>query len=96
MWIENCICNKGNCLTSQGLLNINLQRITIMDLFLAKTITTKLNQIRRKYVYANNKGVDQSAHQHSLISNFVIRCLDSTIPTLAISKVSRLWLASVA
>ena len=29
--------------------------------------------------YANNKGADQPAHLHSLISAFVVRCLDSTI-----------------
>ena len=29
--------------------------------------------------YANNKGADQPAHQHSLISAFVVRCLDSII-----------------
>ena len=28
----------------------------------------------------NNKGADQPAHPHSLISTFVIRCLDSIIP----------------
>ena len=39
---------------------------------------------------ANNKGADQSAHPRSLISAFVVRCLDSLIPILAISKVSRL------
>ena len=27
--------------------------------------------------YANNKGVDQPAHLRSLISIFVVRCLDS-------------------
>ena len=27
--------------------------------------------------YANNKGTDQPAHPHSLISAFVVRCLDS-------------------
>ena len=26
--------------------------------------------------YVNNKGADQPAHQHSLISAFVVRCLD--------------------
>ena len=39
--------------------------------------------------YANNKGVDQPAYPHSLISTFVVRCLDSMICILAISKVSR-------
>ena len=38
--------------------------------------------------YANNKGADQPMHPHSLISTFVVRCLDS-ICILAISKVSR-------
>ena len=40
--------------------------------------------------YANNKGADQPAHPRSLISTFVVRCLDSIIPLLAISKHSRL------
>ena len=37
--------------------------------------------------YVNNKSVDQPAHQRSLISTFVVRCLDSTC-ILVISKVS--------
>ena len=40
--------------------------------------------------YANNKGADQPAHPRSLISAFVVRCLDSIIPTLAKSRISRL------
>ena len=35
-------------------------------------------------------------HPHSLISAFFDRCLDSTIPLLAIAEVSRLELVSVA
>ena len=46
--------------------------------------------------YANNKGADQPAHPRSLISTFVVRCLDSMICILAISKVSRFKLTSVA
>ena len=46
--------------------------------------------------YANNKGADQSAHPHSLISSFVVRYLDSIIPLLSISELSSLYLASVA
>ena len=38
--------------------------------------------------YVNNKGADQTAHPRSLISTFVVRCLDSMICILAISKVS--------
>ena len=40
--------------------------------------------------YANNKGADQPAHPRSLISAFVVRCVDSMIPMLAKTKLSRL------
>ena len=36
--------------------------------------------------YANNKGADQTAHPRSLISAFVVRCLDSTISLDYISR----------
>ena len=39
--------------------------------------------------YANNTGADQPAHPHSLISAFVVRCVDSIITLLAKSKISR-------
>ena len=44
----------------------------------------------RENPYANNKGADQPAHFHSLISAFVVRCLNSIISILAKFKVSRL------
>ena len=49
-------------------------------------------------LYANNKGANAPAHPHSLISSFVVRCLDNMICILAtcISKVSRFKLGSVA
>ena len=40
--------------------------------------------------YANNRGTDQSAHPRSLISAFIVRCLDSMTHILDISKISRL------
>ena len=46
--------------------------------------------------YANNKGADQPAHPRSLISAFVVRFLDSVIPLVSISKISRHKLASSA
>ena len=46
--------------------------------------------------YANNKGTDQPVHPHSLISAFVVRCLDSIIPLVSISEISSLYLASMA
>ena len=40
--------------------------------------------------YANNKGADQPAHPRSLISVFIVRCLDSIISLDSISEISRL------
>ena len=40
------------------------------------------------YAYANNKGADQPAHPRSLISTFVVHCLDSIIPLVSISEIS--------
>ena len=39
--------------------------------------------------YANNKGADQPAHPRSLISTFVVHCLESMICILALFKLSR-------
>ena len=46
--------------------------------------------------YGNNKGADQPAHLHSLISAFVVCSLDRLIPLVSISEISGLYLASVA
>ena len=40
--------------------------------------------------YVNNKGADQPAHSRSLISTFVVRCLDSIMPVVSGSEISRL------
>ena len=47
-------------------------------------------------LYANNKCADQPAHPRSLISAFVIRCLDSLMSLVSVTKISSLMLASVA
>ena len=46
--------------------------------------------------YAINKGADQPAHPRSLISAFVVRCLDNVTSLDSIAEISRLLLASVA
>ena len=57
----------------------------------------QLSQAMRKHVlYANNKSADQSAHPRSLISAFVVRCLDSVMSLVSVTKISSLMLASVA
>ena len=45
---------------------------------------------------SDNKGTDQPAYLRSLISTFVVHCLDSIIPLESISKISRLQTVSVA
>ena len=47
-------------------------------------------------LYVNDKTADQPVHPRSLISVFVVRCLDRIIPILAISKISRLMLVNEA
>ena len=37
--------------------------------------------------YANNKGADQPAHPRSLISTFVVRCLDSIMSVDTMCKI---------
>ena len=46
--------------------------------------------------FANNKGTDQPAHPHSLISTFVIRLLERIISKVATSEISNFYVASVA
>ena len=57
-----------------------------------------MSRAMRKCVmsYANNKGADQPAHPRSLISAFVVRCLDRIISLDSKAEISRLQLASVA
>ena len=45
--------------------------------------------------YANNKGVNQPAHLHSLISTFVCSLDSVIIPVLSRSKISKFCLFSV-
>ena len=47
-------------------------------------------------LYANNKGTDQPADPRSLISAFVVHCLDSIVPLVSISKILDVYLTSVA
>ena len=46
--------------------------------------------------HANNKGADQPAHLCSLISTFVVPCLDRIIPIVSQAKISRLQPVFVA
>ena len=58
----------------------------------------QLSHVTRKPVlpYANNKGTDQPAHPRSLISAFVVHCLESITSLVSISELSSLQLVSEA
>ena len=45
--------------------------------------------------YENNKGADQPVHPRSLISAFVVRCLENIMPLVSITEIPSLYLASV-
>ena len=75
-----CGCNK-NCSKYSGCINS-------LDFFM--TIKWVASWENLFMPYANNKSADQPAHSRSLISTFVVLCLESIIPVLAISKNSRL------
>ena len=45
--------------------------------------------------YVKNKGAEQPAHPRSLISTFVVHCLDSLMSLVSVTKISSLVLASV-
>ena len=48
---------------------------------------TSATSLENQFIpYANNKGADQPVRMCSLISTFVVRCLDSIIPLLAIAQ----------
>ena len=53
----------------------------------------RMSRAMRKCVLCHmrtTKGADQPAHQHSLLSAFVVRCLDSVISLDSIAEISRL------
>ena len=47
-------------------------------------------------LHANNKGADQPAHLHSLISTFVVHFPGDIVVKNATSKISMFWLVDVA
>ena len=40
--------------------------------------------------YANNKGADQPGNPRRLINAFIVRCLDSIMPLIAVEEISTL------
>ena len=64
--------------------------LRLMTKFVTRSVLTSHEPSHEKTCflpYTNNKGTDQPAHPHSLISTFVVRYLDSIIPIIPISKI---------
>ena len=66
------------------------------QMFISKAIIWAISWENLFLSYANNKDANQPPHLRSLISAFVVRCLESIISILTISKISRPWLVLVA
>ena len=77
---------------SRGLWVQDLEGVPFSNLLISSVTINAMNHVMRKPVlpYANNKGADKPTHLRSLISTFFIRFLDSIIPLVSISIISRL------
>ena len=91
-WMHWCML-KQPCSNSRMITAI-ISGVTVLQFnFYGNMDPSNLSLVMRKTCLlpnANNKGTDQPAHPCSLISTFVVCCLDSIIPLLAKSKISRL------
>ena len=97
-WSVATLVWKHTCISTVHVLLISLDKEQLAERCFNSSSVLQLSHVMRQPVmpYANNKGADQPAHPCSLISAFVVRCLDSMIPPVSISKISSLCLTSVA
>ena len=75
-----------NTLSQSGMANVKTKRKECFILSLNGPDHAKMCLMP----YANNKGADQPAHPRSLISTIVVHFLDSIMPLVSISEISRL------
>ena len=87
---ESNLSAQLQILASLGILDIAtvgfiLARLWSVPLLFAYAIRQALSCTTKLLLsYANNKGVDQPAHPHSLISAYVVCCLNSITPLVVI------------
>ena len=80
--LVSCICHENE---AQLITNLALAIIFRYHIVSNEPVHEKMCPMS----YANNKGADQPAHPRSLISAFVIRCLDRIISLDSIAEISR-------
>ena len=74
-------------------LSVQLCKVGKYEIILAGWMSHVMNLLMP---YATNKCADQHAHPRSLISAFIVPCLDSIILLVSITEISSLCLASLA
>ena len=85
--------------------NFTLEKILLWTILMLISVVSMQcyiptqNELREPWenlflTYANNTGEDQPAHLRSLISTFIVHCLD-IIPLVSIAEISSLNIASV-
>ena len=72
-----------------GFLKMRLKYTTIMAIFAWNDSEWNEPRHEKTYLmpYAANKGTDKPAHPRSLISAFIVRCLDNITPIGATSEI---------
>ena len=88
---QNHACNAAPCPTTPTTTTTTPKPTTTQGRHKALLIRIEVKSWQNLFLsYVNNKGADQPAHPRSLISTFVVRCLDSIIPLVSISELSSL------
>ena len=72
---------------------VSRKSLSIIGLVMTiKIIIIKSRAMRKCLMsHGNNKGADQPVHPRSLISAFVVHCLDSIISLDSIGEISRIY-----
>ena len=86
-----------SCIYNLQKLHPDKKHLPVLRLYVHFIVYIRATSLENLFMpYVTNKGADQPAHSRSLISAFVVHCLDSIIPLVFISEISSLYLASVA
>ena len=75
---------------------VKIQLLVFIHFEILKKIEWAMSWENLFMPHVNNKGADQPVCPHSLISTFVVHCLDSLIPLVSISEIPSLYLAPEA
>ena len=88
-WLIEQICSLGSLHSKR---RMNKALMLYIDIAIQSRVDIHVSRVMRKRVMScvNNKGADQPTQLRSLISAFVVRCLDNIISLDSIAEISRL------